>query len=68
MTDDLVGLDAGDDVRAGGFKIGVVRNIRFEGLDTDAPMVIVTFSIPSITVCAKALALPSKAHSPARPT
>ncbi|HWE03660.1 MAG TPA: MlaD family protein [Tepidisphaeraceae bacterium] len=47
MSDDLGGLTAGDDVRAGGVKIGVVQGIRLKDLDTALPTVVVTFSIPT---------------------
>ncbi len=45
LTDDLGGLNVGDDVRIGGYRVGVVREIR---LDTasGAPRLLVQFSLP----------------------
>jgi ABC-type transporter Mla subunit MlaD len=48
LSDDVGGLRIGDDVRIGGFKVGVVRQIELQGLsDAGAqPSLLITFSIP----------------------
>jgi ABC-type transporter Mla subunit MlaD len=47
LTDDVGGLRIGDDVRIGGYKVGVVRLIELQGLDTGGqPSLLITFSIP----------------------
>ena len=45
LSDDLGGLSEGDEVRIGGIKVGQVREIRLEGLDAKA-RVLVKFSLP----------------------
>ncbi len=47
LTDDIGGLRIGDEVRIGGFKVGVVQRINLAGLsDSEHASVDVTFSIP----------------------
>jgi ABC-type transporter Mla subunit MlaD len=47
LADDVSGLRIGDDVRIGGFKVGVVKEMELQGLgDDQQPSLIVTFSIP----------------------
>jgi phospholipid/cholesterol/gamma-HCH transport system substrate-binding protein len=47
LTDDVGGLRIGDDVRIGGFKVGVVQDIELAGLeDGQNPGLLITFSIP----------------------
>jgi ABC-type transporter Mla subunit MlaD len=48
LSDDVGGLRIGDDVRIGGFKVGVVKTIDLQGLDgaTGAPSLLISFSIP----------------------
>ncbi len=47
LADDVSGLRIGDDVRIGGFKVGVVKEISLAGLgDNQQPTLLVTFSIP----------------------
>jgi ABC-type transporter Mla subunit MlaD len=47
LADDVGGLRIGDDVRIGGFKVGVVRDIELQGLDTGGqPGLLITFSVP----------------------
>ena len=47
LSDDVGGLRIGDDVRIGGFKVGVVRRIDLHGLDDkEEPSLIVSFSLP----------------------
>lgn len=47
LGDDIGGLRIGDEVRIGGFKVGVVRSIDLEGLSAgQTPSLIVTFSVP----------------------
>ena len=48
LSDDLGGLRIGDDVRIGGFKVGVVKGIDLQGLDggSGTPSLVVSFSIP----------------------
>lgn len=47
LSDDLGGLQIGDEVRLGGFKVGIVRDIRPDALDTPSPHILVTISLPS---------------------
>ena len=47
LSDDLGGLQAGDDVRLGGFKVGIVREIVPEGLEGNDPRILVKFSLPA---------------------
>ena len=47
LADDLGGLRLGDDVRLGGYKVGIVRDIRPASLDTPDACVLVTFDIPA---------------------
>ena len=55
LNDDLGGLRVGDDVRLGGFKVGVVRSISVAGIDNDSdaggngsgkPDIVVKFTMP----------------------
>ena len=52
LSDDLGGLRIGDDVRVGGFKVGIVRSIDIVGADaaTDAadrkPYILIRFTMP----------------------
>ncbi len=48
LSDDVGGLRIGDDVRLGGFKVGVIRHIDVVGLDDgQEPGIIITFSMPA---------------------
>jgi ABC-type transporter Mla subunit MlaD len=47
MTDDVGGLRVGDDVRLGGFKVGIVREIVPANLDSADARLLVTFTIPA---------------------
>lgn len=47
LSDDIGGLRVGDDVRLGGLKVGVVRDIRPEGLEGTSPRLLVSFSLPA---------------------
>jgi ABC-type transporter Mla subunit MlaD len=47
LTDDIGGLRLGDDVRLGGFKIGVIRGIDVLGTgDGQQPVILITFTSP----------------------
>jgi phospholipid/cholesterol/gamma-HCH transport system substrate-binding protein len=49
LTDDVGGLRIGDDVRIGGFKVGVVRNIAVVSPDPagkQPPQIVVSFAMP----------------------
>jgi ABC-type transporter Mla subunit MlaD len=47
LSDDLGGLRVGDDVRVGGFKVGIVRSIDILGLDKgEQPYIAVRFTMP----------------------
>ena len=46
LTDDIGGLNVGDDVRVGGLKVGVVRDIEIVTGADNQPMIEVGFSIP----------------------
>jgi ABC-type transporter Mla subunit MlaD len=47
LTDDLGGLRVGDDVRAGGYKVGVVRDIQLIDANGGAePHLRITFTLP----------------------
>ena len=46
LTDDIGGLSVGDDVRIGGYKVGVVRRIEIEKNAAGEPIIEVSFSIP----------------------
>ena len=47
LTDDIGGLRLGDDVRLGGFKIGVIRGIEVLGTeDGQQPVILITFTSP----------------------
>lgn len=47
LTDDIGGLNVGDDVRIGGFKVGVVRDIEIvPAIGNAPPHIEVRFSIP----------------------
>src|SRR4051794_26549798 len=47
LTDDIGGLRVGDDVRLGGMKVGVIREIRPADLDSPNGHLLVTFTIPA---------------------
>lgn len=48
LTDDVGGLRLGDDVRLGGYKVGVVRGIDVQGLgDREKPSILITFTMPN---------------------
>ena len=47
LTDDLSGLQIGDELRLGGYKVGIVRDIRPDGLNGPSPRILVTVSLPS---------------------
>lgn len=46
LTDDVGGLNLGDDVRIGGFKVGVVRDIEVVTAADGSPAIEVAFSMP----------------------
>jgi phospholipid/cholesterol/gamma-HCH transport system substrate-binding protein len=46
LADDIGGLRVGDDVRIGGWKVGLVKDIEAVGLDGDDPRIQVTYSLP----------------------
>ncbi len=47
LTDDVSGLQVGDDVRVGGLKVGFVRSLDVEQpMDSQQPRVAVTFQMP----------------------
>lgn len=48
LSDDLGGLQVGDDVRLGGYKVGTVREITPEGLGGSDPRLLVKFTMPAI--------------------
>jgi ABC-type transporter Mla subunit MlaD len=50
LSDDLGGLQIGDEVRLGGYKVGIIRDIRPDGLDGPTPRLLVTISLPSAYV------------------
>lgn len=50
LTDDLGGLQIGDELRLGGYKIGIVRDIRPDGLDGPSPRILVSVSLPNAYV------------------
>jgi ABC-type transporter Mla subunit MlaD len=47
LSDDLAGLRLGDDVRLGGYKVGVVRDIHPESLGTTDARLVVAFELPA---------------------
>ncbi len=51
LSDDVGGLNVGDDVRIGGFKVGILKSIELFGYEKPdpkmAPSVLVTFSMPA---------------------
>jgi len=46
LTDDLGGLRVGDDVRLGGYKVGIVKAITPDGLDGAHPRLLVVITLP----------------------
>src|ERR1700760_3626878 len=56
LTDDVGGLNLGDDVRAGGLKVGVIRGISLTTPQPpEQPKVLVEFSLPArYKLCADA--------------
>src|SRR5205823_13229982 len=46
LADDVGGIRVGDDVRVGGWKVGVVKDIEAVGLDGPSPTIQVSFSLP----------------------
>jgi ABC-type transporter Mla subunit MlaD len=49
LADDIGGLRLGDDVRIGGFKVGVIRAIDVEGLgDGQKPDILITYDLPDV--------------------
>jgi ABC-type transporter Mla subunit MlaD len=47
LTDDIGGLRLGDDVRIGGFKVGVIRSIDVRGLEEgQKPDILISFDLP----------------------
>jgi ABC-type transporter Mla subunit MlaD len=56
LQDDIGGLRIGDEVRIGGFKVGVVQKIELEGLGAgQTPGLVVSFSVPrAYPLCANA--------------
>jgi ABC-type transporter Mla subunit MlaD len=49
LSDDLGGLAIGDDVRIGGVKVGVIKDLRFADLDGKEPRILIRFTIPANT-------------------
>ena len=47
LTDDVGGLRVGDDVRLGGFKVGIVRAISTRGLGGPDARLLVTITLPA---------------------
>ena len=47
LSDDVGGLRRGDDVRIGGFKVGVIRNIELLETPATQPSLVVEFSVPA---------------------
>ncbi len=47
LADDLGGLAVGDDIRVGGYKVGVVRDIHVDNADSPAAKVLVAFTLPA---------------------
>jgi len=47
LSDDIGGLRVGDDVRLGGFKVGIVRDIQPQGLGGPDPQLLVSISLPA---------------------
>ncbi len=51
LADDVGGLNVGDDVRIGGFKVGTIKDIQLFGYEhpdqKTPPKVLVTFSLPA---------------------
>lgn len=47
LTDDLGGLRQGDDVRIGGYKVGVIRDIEVVDRDGEPTQIRVSFSVPA---------------------
>jgi ABC-type transporter Mla subunit MlaD len=49
LTDNIGGLRVGDDVRVGGLKVGVVKELNFEssGGPSGAPRIVVWFTVPT---------------------
>lgn len=50
LSDDLGGLQVGDEVRLGGFKVGIVRDIHPDDVDGPNPRMLVTITLPSAYV------------------
>ena len=46
LTDDIGGLRLGDDVRLGGFKIGVIHNIQVQADQDRAGSILITYTVP----------------------
>lgn len=46
LTDDVGGLREGDDVRVGGLRAGVVRDLDYISAADGKPMIVVSFSLP----------------------
>ncbi|HSV15814.1 MAG TPA: MlaD family protein, partial [Tepidisphaeraceae bacterium] len=47
LADDIGGLRVGDDVRLGGFKVGVIHSIDVVGIaEGEKPGILITFSVP----------------------
>ena len=46
LTDDIGGLQVGDDVRLGGFKVGAVQEIRLHDINSTSPQIVMSFTIP----------------------
>jgi ABC-type transporter Mla subunit MlaD len=48
LSSDIGGLRIGDDVRLGGYKVGVIRRIEVQGLEEgQQPGILITFTIPT---------------------
>ena len=46
LKDDLAGLRRGDDVRLGGYRVGIIKNIEVVDVKDAEPYILVTFSLP----------------------
>ncbi len=48
LSDDIGGLRVGDDVRLGGYKVGVIRKIEVQGVDDgQKPAILIAFTLPT---------------------
>jgi ABC-type transporter Mla subunit MlaD len=47
LSDDLGGLQVGDDLRLGGYKVGIIRDIHPHQLNGAEPQILVTVTLPT---------------------